>query len=293
MCKPASFVVIKADRIRVYWSRKSDTHEDIIREYGLSGYDRCFGGYGLVRVEIVPRCLDYSLPISEWVYSDESCPQNRPDWYIRSDIEHICRKELVQWKKAKLTGWKVKEAFHPVLPLSRQPDTRLDLLPLVKQWNNVCVAASPRPGGAKTIVEKAIGELLGEKTWVGGWGNLPEYVFEATTNKLWNCSPSFEHCLDAVLKKAGFGSARIKAERISPFSMYAYLGGLFPNIHNWDHRLERFGPDPWRPLLKLWYGGYLPMFDGKAWRVYAKTVAPGGKARRVREVFKWTPQPKK
>jgi len=50
-------------------------------------------------------------------------------------------------------------------------------------------------------------------------------------------------------------------------SVWAYTGGLFHKIERWKHA-EALGPDPWRPLLTLWYGGYMPSFDGETWRVY-------------------------
>lgn len=51
-------------------------------------------------------------------------------------------------------------------------------------------------------------------------------------------------------------------------SVGGYTGGLFPNVTKWTYA-EGLGPDPWRPLLTLWYAGYLPSFDGKTWRLHA------------------------
>ncbi len=51
-------------------------------------------------------------------------------------------------------------------------------------------------------------------------------------------------------------------------SVGAYIGGLFPGIAEWRY-VKSLGPDPWRPLLTLWYGGYVPSFDGKVWRLHA------------------------
>jgi len=49
-------------------------------------------------------------------------------------------------------------------------------------------------------------------------------------------------------------------------SIWAYTGGLFPAITQWQGVP---GPDPWRPLLTLWYGGYVPNYDGRVWRLHA------------------------
>ena len=51
-------------------------------------------------------------------------------------------------------------------------------------------------------------------------------------------------------------------------SVRAYIGGLFPSIPSWKYA-ESLGLDPWRPLLRLWYGGYVPSYDGKVWRLHA------------------------
>ena len=51
-------------------------------------------------------------------------------------------------------------------------------------------------------------------------------------------------------------------------SVWDYVGGLFPKIKTWKYA-EKLGPDPWRPLLTLWYAGYVPSFDGTTWRVHA------------------------
>ena len=50
-------------------------------------------------------------------------------------------------------------------------------------------------------------------------------------------------------------------------SVWAYIGGLFPSIQSWKYA-EKHGSDPWRPLLTLWNGGYVPSFYGKLWRLH-------------------------
>jgi hypothetical protein len=63
--------------------------------------------------------------------------------------------------------------------------------------------------------------------------------------------------------------------------VWAYIGGLFPNITAWKYA-EKLGHDPWRPLLTLWYAGYVPSFDGKTWRLHS------GKDAKI--VFEYTPK---
>jgi len=61
-------------------------------------------------------------------------------------------------------------------------------------------------------------------------------------------------------------------------SVWDYIGGLFPAITSWQYA-KSLGPDPWRPLLTLWYGGYVPSYDGTAWRLHT-----GPKAEIVHEL---------
>jgi hypothetical protein len=61
-------------------------------------------------------------------------------------------------------------------------------------------------------------------------------------------------------------------------SVWAYIGGLFTGIKSWKYA-GSLGPDPWRPLLTLWYAGYVPSYDGTTWRLHA-----GAKAKVVYEI---------
>ena len=63
-------------------------------------------------------------------------------------------------------------------------------------------------------------------------------------------------------------------------SVDAYTGGLFPHITSWKYA-ETLGEMPWRPLLNLWYAGYVPSFDGTTWRLHA--------GRKAEVVHTWRP----
>jgi hypothetical protein len=105
MCEPASFVVTKK---RVFWSKRSDSHEDIVDEFKLKERD-ARKNYTFVRVEIVPPNRDYSLPFSKWIYKLDQ--DLKPDWYDAKDVEKRCRMHLKDWRKAKviMPTQKVKE----------------------------------------------------------------------------------------------------------------------------------------------------------------------------------------
>ena len=90
MCRPASFLITQS---RVMWSKDHDSHEELIREAGLS--DGLHGGGDFVRTEIVPPGDDYSLPLEQWVYHADQ--DTVPDWYDAREAEIACRAELPAW----------------------------------------------------------------------------------------------------------------------------------------------------------------------------------------------------
>jgi hypothetical protein len=95
MCRPASFVVT---RDRVFWSKRSDSHEDIIREFNL--YADGVRGANIVRVEIVPPSGDLFVSTDRWELSVDQ--NDVPDWFDRKRCEEQVRLALVDWVSAKL-----------------------------------------------------------------------------------------------------------------------------------------------------------------------------------------------
>jgi hypothetical protein len=99
MCQPASFIITKD---RVYWSKKSDSHEEILREYGLPDCDRNngLGNPVIARVEVTPQNQDFRLPLEQWSYCLDQ--DQLPDWYNREDAEKRVREVLPDWLAAKV-----------------------------------------------------------------------------------------------------------------------------------------------------------------------------------------------
>ncbi len=99
MCTPASLVLT---RDKVFWSKNSDSHKDIIEEFGLSADG--IRGPNIVRVEIVPPKTgdrkDYSRPLEEWVYHTDQ--DIVPSWYNEVEGERRTRVATVEWIKAKV-----------------------------------------------------------------------------------------------------------------------------------------------------------------------------------------------
>ena len=98
MCSPASMVLTKD---RVFWSTKTDSHEEIIREFKLresDGRARVF----VLRVEITPPGGDYSKPLGDWRYKTDQNGYTLPGWHDKERDERRTRDALKKWAKARL-----------------------------------------------------------------------------------------------------------------------------------------------------------------------------------------------
>ena len=104
MCREASFVI---SRNRIFWSRESDSHEDIIQEFGLVHLDTDPPGF--VRVELTPLNNDFRLPISEWKFRVDQ--DIVPDWWNPEWGEEQVRETAIDWLACKvlLPGQIIKE----------------------------------------------------------------------------------------------------------------------------------------------------------------------------------------
>ena len=97
MCRPASLIITKE---RVFWSAKTDSHEQIIREFDLK--DEVAGKITLVRVEITPPGGDLSLPLDQWQFHLDQ--DLLPAWYEKAAEEHQGRAmdALADWAAQKI-----------------------------------------------------------------------------------------------------------------------------------------------------------------------------------------------
>jgi hypothetical protein len=90
MCQPASFVLTKD---AVFWSRFTDSHEEIIKESGLHADGA--KGPNILRVEVVPPGYDTTRPPAEWVFRVDQ--DIMPEWYDSERDEARTRAALVDW----------------------------------------------------------------------------------------------------------------------------------------------------------------------------------------------------
>jgi len=257
MCNFASFVITKGPK--VWWLPKSDSHEKTIREYKLHADG--LKGPNVVRVEIVPKNGNLSLPLRTWEYKLDQ--DTLPAWYDAEECELACRVELKKLAKTRLTGWNVKEAFNPVNPLLL-PTKKMSndkLLVLLKDWDSVWNSVRD------SVVRASV--------WDSVWASVRDSVVWDSMRDSVGASVVWDSVVrDSVRDSMVWDSVRDSVRD----SVWAYIGGLFPNIKEWKYA-EKLGSDPWRPLLTLWYAGYVPSFDGTTWRLHT------GKKARV--VLKW------
>ena len=87
MCKYASFVLTKD---AIFWSKTTESHAEIIREFDLCESDSTNTRINIVKVEISPAVSWGNL--AEWVYKVDQ--DVFPPWYDERDCEKRTRKEL-------------------------------------------------------------------------------------------------------------------------------------------------------------------------------------------------------
>lgn len=149
---------------------------------------------------------------------------------IRSSAVRVIR-WLGREEQDGLAGFKLWEANHPVHPFKLRPrklDNRLDLL---RDWASV-------RGSVGKSVRAEVRDSVGVSVVGPVWNSVGNSMGASVWDSLWDAMEA---------------------------SVWAYIGGLFPNVHKWEYAE---GPDPWRPLLTLWYAGYVPSFDGQTWRLH-------------------------
>ena len=121
MCRPASMVITKD---RVFCSRKSDSHEDIVDEFDLT--EMVAGQCCIVHVEITPGDGDLAKPIGGWNYQldQDILPEwyeKNPDKYEKRVRDAVCR-EGHAYFVADLTGTGATPAgLVEALVVSREP----------------------------------------------------------------------------------------------------------------------------------------------------------------------------
>ena len=95
MCKPASMILTKE---HVYWSRCTDSHDELITEHKLRESIGHNLNIQILRVEIAPSDGDLSADPATWLYNTDQVIL--PDWYNATRDEERARLALKDWVAA-------------------------------------------------------------------------------------------------------------------------------------------------------------------------------------------------
>jgi hypothetical protein len=165
MCKPASFVIADNGR-RAFWSKLTDSHEDIISEHNL--VEMVAGKFTFVRVEIAPDNGILTTPVDQWKFKTDQ--DMLPDWYDPQEAEVLCRSELPAWLESKVFVSGMHKTYAGQSYAYSNATVKAWGNATVKAWENATVEA-----GENATVE------AGENATVKAWGNATVKAWENAT----------------------------------------------------------------------------------------------------------------
>ena len=168
----------------------------------------------------------------------------------------LVKRELTKGEIDVLAGFKLYEANHPYNPLLHKAKRLSEeyMRDRIARWDSVW---------------DSVGDPVWVSSWVSVWDSVRASVRPSVWDSVWDSVGV--SVWDSVWDSVGvsvWDSVRASVGASVVVSLWAYVGGLFPGIKTWTYA-ENLGSDPWRPLLDLWYAGYVPSFDGKTWRLHA------------------------
>ena len=168
-----------------------------------------------------------------------------------------------------LAGFKLWEANHPVNPLLIEPGDLESAKRELIHWDSVRDSVGDSVGASVVAsVWASVGNSVGASVWSRVGDSVRDSVGDSVSRSVRNSVG------DSVSRSVPRSVRNRVRDRVGASvgvsvwaSVWAYTGGLFPGITSWKYA-EGLGAVPWRPLLNLWYAGYVPSFDGKTWRLH-------------------------
>ena len=225
-----------------HWDKKTKWKEgEIITPDSFDPNPKLDCGHGIHICDTLLGTLSYQEDSSEYCLVEPIGQQVIFKDKIRCESVR-CIRFLEPEELDEFAGFKLWETNHPVNPFLLGRDENLALEKLLKEWVAVqdSVWYSVRDSVRDSVWDRVQGSVrgsIGYSVWYSVWDSVRNSVVNSVRASVWN-------------------------------SIYAYMGGLFPSIKKWKG-IEKLGLDPWRPLLTLWYGGYVPSFDGTTWKLHA------------------------
>jgi hypothetical protein len=241
------YKAVRADNHRSWFDNKTEwiTGNTIICENPKMGNKPC--GIGLHSSPTLLNAVAYQQGPSEYLQVILSGKQilGKDKSKTRSS-QLICGQFLTPEETDREVGFKLWEANHPVHPLlvNKKDIPQEELLTLLKKWDSVRDSVGSSVG-------YSVRDSVRDSVWASVWDSVRDSVWASVWDSMWASVSVWDSVWDSV---------------------GAYIGGLFPSITEWKYA-EKLGPDPWRPLLTLWYAGYVPSNDGTIWRLHAAEKA--------------------
>ena len=137
-------------------------------------------------------------------------------------------------------GYKVCEACYPIHPFSVDHIPLEDAKKLLQEWRKV----------RASVVASVVDSILAS-VWGSVLVSVRASVVDSVRVSVWASVGASDW--DSVWD-----------------SVWAYISSLFTNIKKWKYVNHEDGVNPFQSCIDLWKGGYVPSFDGKAWRLHTK-----------------------
>jgi hypothetical protein len=161
MCKYASFVLTKD---KVFWSNKTESHEEIIREFDLCETDSTKTRINILRVECSPdKCWG---DLSKWIYKVDQ--DIRPEWFEPQECEARTRKALKEKiGKKLLKNFKLLDEFLTEINTTKWLKQHGKIKKEWKYFEGITWDAAR--GAAGDAARGAAGGAAGDAAWDAAW----------------------------------------------------------------------------------------------------------------------------
>ena len=230
MCRAASFVVTKD---KVFWSKMTDSHEEIIREFDLC--PEVAGKACVVRCEIVPDGRRYDSDPATWAYKTDQDADTLPKWFDAADVEARARVALAEWVSTRVIKsgivQDVESGVHfficgaaTVKAICGSATVEyigglatVEYIGGSATVESICGSATVKAicesATVKAICESATVKAIGESATVNAIGGLAtvEYIGGSATVKAICGSATVKAICESATVKAIYGAATVKA----------------------------------------------------------------------------------
>jgi hypothetical protein len=249
MCKAFSCLVL-LDK-SVLWEWAVDSHEALIKNYGLKDNETRPDKMTFCRVEYSPKNGDYLKP-DKWVLGID---QERPTWWSAGHAKAV----ETAWKKWKARLDKIL-IYKPIVnpfkdrkPPKKITKKHLNLLrQLASVWDSVRDSVWDSVGASVgASVWDSVGDSVGDSVWDSVWASVGASVWASVGDSV----------RDSVRDSVGASVGD---------SVWAYIGSFFRlqrKAWKYTEKIKCSGY-PCQSAVDLWEMGLVPTYDGNVWRLH-------------------------